>query len=72
MIALLLAVEDDTVVLGLKPLHGVLLGQSVLEANVTGLAASVSDIHARSAQHDVEVHTVDTDAGIVPKNRDEY
>ena len=49
---MLLAVEDDPVVLGLEPLHGVLLGQPVREPNSAGLAASVTDVHAGSA-HDL-------------------
>ena len=64
---MLLAVQDDSVVLGLEPLHGVLLGQPVLEAHVASLAAPVADIHAGSAHHHVEVHAIDTDAGVVPE-----
>merc|ERR550517_1238453 len=62
---MLLAVEDDSVVLGLEPLHGVLLGQPVGEPNSAGLAAPVTDVHAGSAHDHVEVHTVDSNAGIV-------
>ena len=65
MIAGLLLVEDDAVVLGLEPLHGVLLAQPVLRADPAGLAAPVADIEAGSAHHDVEVHAVDADAGVV-------
>ena len=68
MIAGLLLVEDDAVVLGLEPLHGVLLVQPVLRADPAGLAAPVADIEAGSAHHDVEVHAVDADAGVVPDN----
>ena len=35
------------------------------ESDSSDLSASVSHIHARPAQDDVEVHTVDTDGGIV-------
>ena len=62
----LLLVEDNTVVLGLEPLHGVLLGQPVLEAHAAALAAPVADVHAGPSHHHVEVHTVDTDARVVP------
>ena len=34
---LLLSAEDDTVVLGLEPLHGILLGQLVGVANLVNL-----------------------------------
>ena len=64
---MLLAVEDDSVVLGLEPLHGVLLGQPVGEPNSPGLAAPVADVHAGPAHDHVEVHTVDSDAGVVPE-----
>ena len=63
----LLAVEDDTVILGLEPLHGVLLGQPMLEANASSLAAPVSHVHTGPAHHHVEVHAVDTDARVVPE-----
>ena len=63
---LLLAVQDDAVVLGLEPLHGVLLGQPVGEADPPSLAAPVTDVHARPSHHHVEVHAVDTNAGVVP------
>ena len=64
----LLLVEDDAVVFGLEPLHGVLLAQPVLRADPAGLAAPVADIEAGSAHHDVEVHAVDADAGVIPDN----
>merc|ERR1712096_590742 len=47
------------------PLHCVLLGQAVRESNVANLAAPVLDIHARATQDNIEVHTVDTNAGVV-------
>ena len=64
-----LAVEDDTIVLCLEPLHGVVLDKSVGEANSSSLLAPVTDIQARSSQNDVEVHAIDTDAGIVPEQK---
>merc|ERR1719384_1665007 len=62
---LLLAVQDDAVILGLEPLHGVLLGQPVGEADPPSLAAPVTDVHAGPSHHHVEVHAVDTNAGII-------
>ena len=63
---LLLAVEDDTVKLGLEPLHGILLGEPVSEPDTASLATSVTNVHARPSEHDVEVHAVDTNAGVIP------
>ena len=60
-----LAAEDDSVVLGLEPLHCVLLGQAVRESNMSNLAAPVLDVHAGTAKDNIEVHSVDTNAGIV-------
>ena len=62
---ILLSVEDDTVILGLEPFHSIVLCESVGETNAAGLALPVSDIHARAAEDDVKVHTIDTDMGIV-------
>merc|ERR1719244_1455715 len=64
-ILILLAVEYDTVILGLEPLHGVLLGESVLESNMSGLATSVTDIHARSTHDHVKVHSIDSNAWVI-------
>merc|ERR1719244_251612 len=57
--------QDDSVVLGLEPLHSILLGQTVWETNLTNLLPSVSHVDTRSAQHYKEVHSVDTNARIV-------
>merc|ERR1719228_1202799 len=62
---ILLLVKNDSVILGLEPLHGVLLGESVLESNTSSLATSVADVHAGSSHYHVEVHTIDTDAWII-------
>ena len=35
-------------------------------ANISNLAASVLDIHARASKDNIEVHAVDTDAGVIP------
>merc|ERR1719290_7389 len=65
VLVLLLAGEDDAVVLLLEPLLGVGLGQPVGEANVASLLPPVQNVHAGSTQDNVEVHAVDADAGIV-------
>ena len=62
-----LAGEDHTIVLGLEPLHGVLLGETVGEPNVSNLLTSVLDIHAWAPKDNIEVHSVDTNAWVVPK-----
>merc|ERR1711997_976571 len=62
---LLLGVENDTVIFGLEPLHGVVLDQAVGEADGSGAPLLVADVHAWPAQHDVKVHTVNTDVGVV-------
>ena len=63
---LLFAVEDDAVKLGLEPLHGVLLGEPVGKSNSPSFATSVTNIHAWSPKDNVEIHAVDTNAGVIP------
>merc|ERR1719220_458056 len=60
-----LAGEDHTVVLGLEPLHGVLLGEAVGEANLADLGSPVSDVHPGPAEDDKEVHAVNANAGVI-------
>merc|ERR1719184_542836 len=62
---LLLGVENDTVIFGLEPLHCVVLDQTVGEADGSGAPLLVADVHAWPAQHDVKVHSVNTDVGVV-------
>merc|ERR1711997_776305 len=62
---LLLGVENDTVIFGLEPLHGVVLDQAVGEADGSGAPLLVADVHAGAAQHDVKVHAVNTNVGVV-------
>jgi hypothetical protein len=57
--------EAHAAILSLEPLHSVLLGEPVQEAHVTGLPPPVGYVHLRPAQRQVEVHAVDTDAGVV-------
>ena len=44
--------EDDTVVLGLEPLHGVLLAEAVLAPNIPGLPPPSQNIHQLSSKHE--------------------
>lgn len=46
MIGLFLGVEDDTIILLLEPLHGVFLGETVLESDHAALASSLGDVVA--------------------------
>ena len=62
---LLSFVENDTVILGLEPFHGIVLGESVGESQAAGLVLLVAHVHAGTAEDDIEVHTVNTDGGIV-------
>jgi len=57
--------EDDSIVLGLEPLHGVLLVEAVGRSDTSSLAAPVPNILTGAAQHHVEIHTVDANAGVV-------
>ena len=63
--ALLLSIEDDTIILGLEPLHGVVLVEPVGEADAAGLAFPVSNVHTGTSQNNVEIHTINTDGGVV-------
>merc|ERR1712029_935604 len=58
-------VEDDTIVFGLEPLHGVVLDQSVGESDGSCAPLLLEDVHAWPTQHNIEVHTVDADVGVV-------
>ena len=60
-----LLVKNDTVVFGLEPLHGVVLDQPVGESDSSGAPLLLEHILSGPAQHDVEVHTVDTDVRVV-------
>merc|ERR1719229_632012 len=60
-----LAGEDHTVVLGLEPFHGILLGQSVREANLADLGSPVSNIHAWPTEDNKEVHAIDANAWVI-------
>jgi hypothetical protein len=62
-------VEDDTLVLDLEPLHGILLGDPVLDTN-TGLAPTAPRNTVPSTlKNDVEVHTVNTSGWVIPERQ---
>merc|ERR1719336_489159 len=61
----LFAGQDDTVVLLLEPLHGLLLLDLVVDANLAALVLLVRHTEAWPSHHDVEVHAVDADARVV-------
>ena len=61
----LFGVEDDPVVLGLEPLHGVVLDELLRGADASRLPPAVAHVGAGSAQHDVEVHAIDADRRVV-------
>ena len=63
---LLFAVEDDAVKLGLEPLHRILLGKPVSEPDTASLTTPMTNVHARPPEHNIEVHAVDTNAGVIP------
>ena len=65
MESLLSLVENDTVILGLEPFHGIVLGESVGESQAAGLVLLVAHVHAGTAEDDIEVHTINTDGRVV-------
>ena len=65
MESLLSLVENDTVILGLEPFHGIVLGESVGESQAAGLVLLVAHVHTGTAKDNIEVHTVNTDGRIV-------
>jgi hypothetical protein len=56
---------DDTVESGLEPSDGVLGSDLVLESDSSLLLLPLGDTHTGSAHDDVEVHSEDTDSGVV-------
>ena len=56
----LFAREDDTIVLGLEPLHRVSVGEFVLEANLGDASSALGDGVSWALHDNVEVHTIDT------------
>ena len=58
-------VENDTVVFGLEPFHSIVFCEPVGESKTARFALLVPDVHARSTKNNVEVHTINTNRGIV-------
>ena len=51
---------NDTIVFGLEPFHDVVLDESVLASRTSRLALLVSNVQAKSAENNVEIHTINT------------
>ena len=62
---LFLAIKNDSVVFGLEPLHGIFFHKTMACSYFGSPFTPVRYVHASTAQHYVEVHTVNTDGGIV-------
>jgi hypothetical protein len=56
---------DDTIELGLEPLHGLLFGDSLASSNTGRSMLTARDTVAWPLQHNEEIHTENTDVGIV-------
>lgn len=65
----LLGREDDTLVLLLEPLLGIVLLDLVVESDAGLGSSALGDALSGAVEDDVEVHTVDTDGGIVLKTK---
>lgn len=63
--ASLVAVQQDTVILGLEPVDGVLLGDLVAEADLAADALPAGDAATRAGEDDEKVHSVNSSAGVV-------
>lgn len=59
-------VEDHTLVLDLEPLHGILLGDPVLDPNTRLAPAATGDTVPGTLKDDIEVHAVDTSRWVIP------
>merc|ERR1712180_365101 len=57
--------HQNTVILLLKPFHGISLSNSVLEPNSRLLSTTVRDVVPRSCKHNIEIHSIDTNTRIV-------
>ena len=57
--------QEDALVLGLEPVHGILLGHAVLHADSSGSDLSLGDAVAGADEDDIEVHAEDTGGGVV-------
>lgn len=59
-------VEDDTLVFDLEPLHGVLLGDPLVDPNAGLASAAAGNTVASTLKNNVEVHTIDTSRWVIP------
>ena len=57
--------DEDALVLGLEPVHRVLLGDAVLETDSSRADLSLGDAVSGADEHDEEVHAEDARGGVV-------
>merc|ERR1719206_989351 len=57
--------EKNTIVFLLEPFDGIGFRDFVLEPNSRLLSATVCNVISRSGKHNIEIHTIDTNARIV-------
>lgn len=57
--------QDYTIKLGLEPVDSIILGDTVAGSNFANTTLTTADTITRAAEDNKEVHTVDTDAGII-------
>merc|ERR1712180_44884 len=57
--------HQNTIILLLKPFHGISLSNSVLESNSRLLSTTVCDVVTGSSKHNIEIHSIDSNARIV-------
>uniref|UniRef100_J3LB73 Uncharacterized protein n=1 Tax=Oryza brachyantha TaxID=4533 RepID=J3LB73_ORYBR len=53
-------VEDDSFILDLEPLHGILLGHPVLNPNAGLAPTTTGNTVTSTLKHNIEVHSIDT------------
>lgn len=63
------SLQDQALILGLEPLNGIVLGNSLVSTNLALLTAPLRDASSRTLQHNIEVHTVNTGGGIVLQSK---
>ena len=62
---LFLRVQDDTVILGLKPFHSIILMKLMWSSNAASFSFPVSYVHSGATKNNIKVHTINTNRGIV-------
>jgi hypothetical protein len=60
-----LVLDAGILELGKEPLLRVSLGEAVVDTNATSLSLLLVDTEAAATEDDEEIHTVDTDSGVV-------